>query len=43
MKTNREYIELLWTRPLGIGMIVAGLISIGIGIAWMRKVVDVKV
>ena len=24
MKTNREYIELLWTRPLGIAMIVAG-------------------
>ena len=43
MKTNRSYIELLWTRPLGIGMIVAGLISLGIGMAWMRKVVDVKV
>ena len=43
MKTNREYIELLWTRPLGIAMIIAGLISLGIGMFWMRKVVDVKV
>ncbi|WP_457252463.1 type II secretion system F family protein [Pedococcus sp. P5_B7] len=43
MKTNRSYIELLWTRPLGIGMIIGGLISLGIGMAWMRKVVDVKV
>lgn len=43
MKTNREYIELLWLRPMGIAMIVAGIISLGIGIFWMRKVVDVKV
>lgn len=43
MKTNRSYIELLWLRPMGIAMIVAGLISLGIGIFWMRKVVDVKV
>lgn len=43
MKTNREYIELLWLRPMGIAMIVAGIISLGIGILWMRKVVDVKV
>ncbi|GAA2169393.1 type II secretion system F family protein [Pedococcus bigeumensis] len=43
MQTNRSYIELLWTRPMGIGMIIGGLISLGIGMAWMRKVVDVKV
>ena len=43
MVTNREYVELLWTRPLGLGMLAAGLISLGIGMAWMRKVVDVKV
>jgi tight adherence protein B len=43
MQTNRSYIELLWLRPLGIGMIVAGIVSLGIGIFWMRKVVDVKV
>ena len=43
MQTNRSYIELLWTSALGWGMIVFGLISLGIGIFWMRKVVDVKV
>jgi tight adherence protein B len=43
MKTNRSYIELLWTRPMGIMMIIAGLISLGIGMFWMSKVVDVKV
>jgi tight adherence protein B len=43
MKTNRAYIELLWTRPKGLIMICGGLISLGIGWFWMRKVVDVKV
>lgn len=43
MQTNRSYIELLWSSMLGWGMIVFGLISLGIGIFWMRKVVDVKV
>jgi tight adherence protein B len=42
-KTNREYIELLWTRPLGLAMMAAGLISLGVGVLWMRKVVDVQV
>lgn len=43
MQTNREYVELLWTRALGIGMLVAGVISLIVGMFWMRKVVDVKV
>jgi tight adherence protein B len=43
MKTNREYIELLWTRGLGLAMLGAGVVSMAIGIFWMRKVVDVKV
>jgi tight adherence protein B len=43
MKTNREYVELLWTRPLGLAMVAAGLVSLGIGVFWMRKVVDVQV
>jgi tight adherence protein B len=43
MKTNREYVELLWTRPLGLAMLAAGLVSLGIGVFWMRKVVDVQV
>lgn len=43
MQTNRAYIELLWTRPLGLIMMAFGLVSLGIGVFWMRKVVDVKV
>ncbi|WP_406831792.1 VWA domain-containing protein [Pedococcus sp. KACC 23699] len=43
MHSNRAYVELLWTRPLGLAMLGAGLVSLGIGYAWMRKVVDVKV
>jgi tight adherence protein B len=40
---NRPYVELLWTNMIGIGMLVGGLISLTVGIFWMRKVVDVKV
>ena len=43
MKTNRSYIELLWTNMIGWAMIAAGLVSLAVGIFWMRKVVDVKV
>lgn len=43
MQTNREYVELLWTRPLGLAMMGMGIISLGIGVFWMRKVVDVQV
>jgi tight adherence protein B len=43
MKTNRSYVELLWTRPLGIAMLVAGIIFIGVGVFWMRKTVNVEV
>jgi len=40
---NKPYVELLWTNIIGIGMLVSGFISLGIGIFWMRKVVDVEV
>jgi tight adherence protein B len=41
--SNHDYIELLWTRPMGWGLMAAGTISMVIGIFWMRKVVDVEV
>ena len=41
--SNHDYIELLWTRPMGWGLMAAGTISMVIGIFWMRKVVDVAV
>jgi len=40
---NRPYVELLWTNMIGIGMLIGGLISMAIGIFWMRKVVIVEV
>ncbi|MHB1474331.1 MAG: type II secretion system F family protein [Dermatophilaceae bacterium] len=40
---NREYVQLLWTNMIGIGMLSGGLISLAIGVFWMRKVVDVEV
>ncbi len=43
MQTNREYVELLWTRPMGMIMLAGGLVSLVIGWFWMRKLVDVKV
>ena len=43
MQTNREYVELLWTRPLGLMMLGAGVVSLSIGIFWMRKTVVVEV
>lgn len=41
--SNREYVQLLWTRPLGLAMVAAGIIAMVIGVFWMRKVVDVEV
>jgi tight adherence protein B len=43
LKTNREYIELLWSHPIGYALIGVGLFSLAIGVFWMRKTVDVKV
>ena len=40
---NHEYVSLLWTNLIGIGMLAAALVSLVIGIFWMRKVVDVEV
>lgn len=40
---NYEYISLLWTRTLGLIMIVFGIISLIVGIFWMRRVVKIEV
>jgi tight adherence protein B len=42
VESNRAYVELLWTTPIGIGMLAGGLVSLAIGIFWMRKVVIVE-
>jgi tight adherence protein B len=40
---NPTYIESLFTSSLGKGFIVAGVISGGIGLAWMRKIITINV
>jgi tight adherence protein B len=40
---NHDYVSLLWTRAIGLGMLGFGVIMLVIGIFWMRKVVEVKV
>ena len=42
-QVNLPYIEMLWTTTIGIGMLGGALVSLAIGIFWMRKVVIVEV
>jgi tight adherence protein B len=41
--TNPSYLALLWTTALGLGMSAFAVVSMGIGIFWMRKTVEVRV
>lgn len=41
--TNRDYLALLWQRPLGLAMLTFALVSLVIGSFWMRRVVTVEV
>jgi tight adherence protein B len=43
LAVNKPYVELLWTNPIGIGMLIGGLISLSVGVFWMNKVVKVEV
>lgn len=43
MGVNRPYVALLWQDPLGWLMSGMGLVSLVIGVFWMRRVVDVAV
>jgi tight adherence protein B len=40
---NSEYISLLWTNLLGLGMTFVAVVLMVIGVIWMRKVVEVEV
>jgi tight adherence protein B len=40
---NPEYEKKLWTDPLGIHFVYAGLIMMAIGIFFVRRIVDIKV
>lgn len=43
LNVNKDYVSLLWTNTLGLFMLVGGLISLGIGVVWMRNVVKIEV
>jgi tight adherence protein B len=40
---NYDYVSLLWTTFFGIVMSIGGLISMTIGIFWMRSIVNIEV
>jgi tight adherence protein B len=40
---NRDYEKKLWTDPLGLHIVYAGLIMMVAGILVIRKIVDIKV
>jgi tight adherence protein B len=40
---RRDYLEPLYTRPLGILMLATSVLMIGIGGLWLRKIVEVRV
>lgn len=43
LKVNYAYLSLLWTTAFGIAMLIGGVVMLGIGIVWMRKVVRIEV
>ena len=43
LKISPDYVSLLWTSFFGMVMSGVGVILLGVGIVWMRKVVEVKV
>lgn len=40
---NREYVMTLWQEPLGVKLMVAGAISMLLGAAWMKKMIQIRV
>ncbi|MGZ4632260.1 MAG: VWA domain-containing protein, partial [Actinomycetes bacterium] len=41
--TRRAYLSLLWTTPLGLVLLGIGVLGMGVGSLWMRKLIDVEV
>jgi tight adherence protein B len=40
---NPRFMSVLWTDPLGLKLIYAALIFMGIGALWMRKIIRIRV
>jgi len=41
--TRREYVKVFWTDPAGIFLLIIIGISLSIGWAWMKKIVEIKI
>ena len=40
---NHDYVIVLFTRPLGIAMLVGGAMILSVGVFWMSRIVKVEV
>jgi tight adherence protein B len=40
---RRDYLRPLYTTPFGLVMLIGGVVLIGLGSLWMRKLVKVEV
>ena len=40
---NPEYVGVLFTDPVGIGMLVTAIVSMIIGFLWMRKIINIEI
>jgi tight adherence protein B len=43
MLANHDYVWVLFTRPLGIAMLIGGAMILGVGVFWMSRIVKVEV
>jgi tight adherence protein B len=43
LRVNYDYVSLLWTTVLGLLMVGFAVVSLAIGIFWMRKVIKIEV
>ena len=40
---NPEYVGVLFTDPVGIGMLIAAIVAMVVGFLWMRKIIDIEI
>jgi tight adherence protein B len=40
---NHAYVIVLFTRPLGIAMLIGGAFWLGVGVFWMSRIIKVEV
>jgi tight adherence protein B len=43
MLANHTYVIVLFTRPIGIAMLIGGAMILSVGIFWMSRIVKVEV